>query len=153
MQQQKQAKQENQESWYYDACTLSSVDVIREIVNQSHNSVISHLAVGESIANEYSKHGLDAGQNAVSLFEQLIGLGKINIVGHDDVVKPYDSVRERFTSLSITDALHLATAIKYKCTVLKSADGDFCNDPRPSEIKKFVKDEYTFNMKVKKVPL
>jgi|AntRauTorcE11897_2_1112592.scaffolds.fasta_scaffold22911_1 predicted nucleic acid-binding protein len=149
----KQAKQDAQESRYYDACTLSSVSVISEIVNQKHNSVISHLAVGESIANEYSKHGIDAGQNAVRLFEQLVGLGKINIVGHDDVAKPFNAVRSEFTSLSITDALHLATAIKHQCTVFQSADSDFCNEPRPAEIKKFVKDSYTFNMKVKEVEL
>lgn len=148
----KQAKQDAQESWYYDACTLSSLDTIDEIINKKHNSVISHLAVGESIANEYRKD-IESGQTTVQLFEQLVSLGKISIVGHDDVVKPFNAVRSEFTSLSITDALHLATAIKHKCTVLQSADSDFCNEPRPAEIKKFVKDSYTFNMKVKKVEL
>ena len=147
----KRAKQAKRECWYYDACTLSSVDIIGEIVNQNHNSVISHLAIGESIANEYYKNGVEAGRATVELFEKLVDLGKIKIVGHDDVIKPYDAVRERFSIFSVTDTLHLATAIKHRCTVLKSADGDFCNNPRPSEIKKFVKDNYTFDLKVKRV--
>lgn len=69
--------------------------------------------------------------------------GYLTIVQHDDVVTIFDQVRERFPRLSLSDAVHLATAIKCRCCVFKTSDHDFHGIG--SVIKRFVEEKFSIN--------
>ncbi|MBI4149723.1 PIN domain-containing protein [Candidatus Woesearchaeota archaeon] len=112
--------------WYYDACTLTNKEELVEILNayQKRNVVpiISHLCIGEAFANSHLKS-----QERLEAFMELMRnlRDHINIVGNDGIDSQLEYVREIFPSLSITDKIHLATALRHKCEIINTKDGDF----------------------------
>jgi predicted nucleic acid-binding protein len=123
------------ERWYYDACTLDKKNVYFEIINKKRpkEAIISHLSLGEAYGNCHIK-GKQPRSEALSAFsgfiEELRLGGHITIVGNDDIEDELDDIRDMFKDLSITDAIHLATAIKYKCGVFVTTDHDFLKLPK-----------------------
>ncbi len=139
------------EGWYYDACALDYGKAIYgEIINKRNpiRRVVSHLSLGEAYGNCRFK-----GPEQESAFLQLMRIAgkRMEIVGHDDGVETiFNSVREKFPRLSFTDAMHLATAIKNRCCVFRTADGDF--DLEPAEIRDFVRKDFNIpNFKINKI--
>ncbi|HLC85540.1 MAG TPA: type II toxin-antitoxin system VapC family toxin [Candidatus Nanoarchaeia archaeon] len=126
---------DQRELWYYDACALELMFVIYEIQNESSRACISHLGLGEAFGNCH----LDDKQNdrlrttrpydpkKMSAFVDLIDslTGFIKIVGNDGIEEVLKDVKEKFPSLGLTDAIHLATAIKHRCQRFRTTDSDF----------------------------
>lgn len=112
--------------WYYDSNALDSESgVYREIINLKDYSTVavtSHLALGEALGNTLKK-----GEEKFNAFVELIRTLKdvLLVLGHDDINGLFQDVRACYTALSITDSIHLATAIKEQCTQFKTSDNDF----------------------------
>jgi predicted nucleic acid-binding protein len=124
---------EVRQKYYYDACTLDLLETYREIINgkNSHDAVVSHLALGEAYGNTLSKK--DSAKLAVFLdiIRELNSQSLIKIVGNDgieEIVTDIQNVKER---IDITDAVHFATAVREGCRVFKTSDGDFSGAPKP----------------------
>ena len=114
--------------WYYDANALDSgKGFYREIINsRPKETLISHLAIGEAYGNCLGK-GKEEAMAFTELMDKIRGLfGKYNIkiIGNDDIEKQLDIVRGKIKRISITDAVHLATALKYKCCMFRTSDRD-----------------------------
>ena len=114
----------DKEKWYYDACTLDTHQAYTEILNHDRSkirSIIGHLSWGEALGNCYIK-----GKDKYEALNELIGrfISLVVIVGHDDTEDILRRIREEFPRLSITDALHFATAIKQGCQNLRTMDRD-----------------------------
>ena len=112
--------------YYYDACALDyDKSILGEIIkNNKFNikSVVSHLALGEAYANCKLKS-----EEIEDSFTDLIrSMGSyLTIVHNDGVEGEILKVKEIFPALSITDSMHLAAALKHKCSVLRTRDRDF----------------------------
>lgn len=127
----KRTEDSNKEHWYYDACMLDKgKSQYAELFNSPYpvQAIISHLTLGEAFANSYLK-----GSNQLDAFVELIkSLGKyITIVQYDGSTKTLNTVQESFPALSITDAMHMATALDNRCVCIKTIDPDFCGLSRP----------------------
>jgi predicted nucleic acid-binding protein len=114
---------------YFDACTLEySTGVYGVIINklEPNDAIVSHLSLGEACgrAIEKGKDNLDA---FVLLIEAL--RTRIKVVGNDSIDSLIKEIwgEEGIKRISITDAIHLATAIQNGCSAFHTADGDFCN--------------------------
>jgi len=112
--------------WYYDACALDQRNTYYEITNKNppKEAVISHLALGEAHGNSHSK-GSKVADAFIQLIESLRGL--IKIVGNDGVESEYESINDifpynKFSKFTITDRIHLATALKHGCTLFVTTD-------------------------------
>lgn len=112
---------------YYDACVLEEELIYHEITSKSKiKPIISHLALGEAYGN-----CLKNGEQQADDFLRFIGLlkkhGYLNIVGNDKIDKIFTHIRDsQDFRFSITDAIHLATAIRERCSVFTTKDkGDF----------------------------
>ncbi len=122
--------------WYYDACTLDLKSTYPEIVNnkkkRSISAVVSHLALGEATGNCHYK-----GEEKYSAFLDLIykTLPFVQVVGHDGIGKQMKKVREIFPALAITDCVHLATALKGRCELMRTTDSDL-HKLNKAEVKK-----------------
>lgn len=118
------------ERWYYDACVLDyDKGVYGEITSKKNPKevLLSHLALGEAYGNCYSK-----GEDTTKAFLELMRIIKkhIKVVGNDGIDKVFNDVRTTFPALAICDSIHLATAIKNQCNILRTVDPDFCGlDP------------------------
>lgn len=97
--------------------------------NKHHpiKAVISHLSFGEAYANAHLK-----GEKQAYAFVRLMcSLSKyITVVGNDGCGSVFEKIRKSFPRLSITDAVHLATAILNRCVVIRTIDPDFIGLPR-----------------------
>lgn len=84
-------------------------------------SVTSHLSLGEAFGNCMKKS-----EEATDAFLDLIKSIQPNleIIGNDEIDKIFSEIRMIFTRLSITDSIHLATAIRNKCENLRTVDKD-----------------------------
>lgn len=116
----------NIRKWYYDACVLDeSKNTYYEIINKnpkfSITSITSHLGLGEAYGN-CRKKGEEQAEAFISLINKLGN--RLDIVGNDDIEKELIRILEVFPALSITDAIHLATAIRCKCEILRTIDPD-----------------------------
>lgn len=113
------------EKWYYDSNTLDKLESYREIINKNnpHQSLISHLSVGEAYANSILK-GEAAAETFLELFSKMRQSKFIEIVKNDGSDGLFDDIRDTFKRLSVTDALHLATAIENGCCILRTGDID-----------------------------
>lgn len=117
--------------WYYDSCTLDRKEAYAEIINAARKYGIvcltSYLGIGEA-------HGtclVKGEEQTEALLELLSKLGQMmRIVDNDDIDKELSEVRKEFPSLTFTDAIHLATAIKYKCENLRTNDQDLIGLPK-----------------------
>lgn len=109
--------------WYYDSCALEeSVQIVGEIINKKNPKevIISHLTLGEALGNSLKK-GEEVQDSFIKLIKTIRSY--IKVVGNDNVEKILDDAYH-FFRLSLTDAIHVATAIKHKCTVLRTSDRD-----------------------------
>lgn len=114
----------NSEYWYYDSCTLDkSKSDYGEMFNRTPpiKPVISFLSIGEAFGNSYLK-----GEYQLDAFVDLMKALKpfIKVVENDGSTNTLTRVREVFTALSITDALHIATAIENNCVCVRTTDRD-----------------------------
>jgi len=110
--------------WYYDACTLDrSKSSYAEMFNNRHRprAVISHLSFGEAYANSHLK-GPEQADAFVKLMNSLSQY--IEVVGNDGCDLIFSRVREIFPRLSLTDAIHIATAIGNHCVIIRTTDQD-----------------------------
>lgn len=122
----KSLEEDNRERWYYDACVLDkNKSAYAEMFNRTPTiqPIISHLSFGEAFANSYMK-----GQEKLDAFVSLITNLKtyIKVVQNDGSEKVLQEVRATFPALSITDAIHMATALENNCICIKTTDRDFC---------------------------
>lgn len=119
-------KKQKEEVWYYDACVLDLPKTYADMINTKHprKNIISHLALGEAYANLHIKKGEEAVNSFVSLIEKMRGFGCV-LVENDGVEKQLKKVNEELERLSITDSIHLATAIKHNSNIFKTNDNDF----------------------------
>lgn len=125
---------DDREKWYYDACTLDQKNCYYDIVNKKppKKAVISHLALGEAYGNCHvkKKNPIGAISALAGLIEKLRLGNYIKIVGNDNVDKELKFIKESSLRLSITDSVHLATAVKERCCVVVSTDSDFLRAPK-----------------------
>jgi len=111
-------------SYYYDACALEEGrEYYREFLDRQnpHICVVGFLSLGEAYGNAHRK-----GASALEAFTKLMGsIGdKIRVVGHQDIKSILEDTLQEFPALELTDAIHLATAIREKCSILRTADRD-----------------------------
>jgi len=123
-------KKEPSEKWYYDACTLDDkLNTYAEIINYGHKSYTSHLAIGEACANCLLKAGKTRDYELLDLFIDLLkklrNLGVLEIVGNDGVDVLLSKINEILPAFSITDSIHLATALREQCCIFRTTDKDF----------------------------
>ena len=122
---------------YYDACTLdSSKKTFGEILNKKdgNNCIVSHLAIGEAYANSFTKQ-----KEVPETFIKLLGQLKpfISIVNHDGIETVLDELlSQKEIRIEAADAVHVATAIKNRCEVLRTLDYGLYNIPN-KKIKAF----------------
>lgn len=112
------------EVWYYDACALdSSKNTYAEIINKNnkHLSVVSHLSLGEAYGNSHLK-SKEVVASFVGLIDKLSDY--LTIVSNDGIDNIFHQIRDKFSRLSITDAMHVATAIANGCVILRTTDRD-----------------------------
>lgn len=116
---------------YLDACVLDLKEQARHFLNSQNSAkiVTSHLAIGEAVANTGIKKGVEASKILLEFLIENVNQGKLSFVQHDDKLSAKDElleeINEEFPRLSLTDSIHLATAVKNKCNKLISIDGDF----------------------------
>ncbi|MBX4198321.1 PIN domain-containing protein [Candidatus Parcubacteria bacterium] len=118
-------KEKTRERWYYDSNTLDNQVTYKEIIDKNHpiEVVISHLAIGEAYGNALHKS-----EEAAEILIDILNKIKryIKIVQNDGPDRIFNDVRDTFDRLTVTDALHLATAIENDCCILRSCDPDLC---------------------------
>lgn len=123
----------SKERWYYDACALDEgKNTYAEIINKNFpkTALISYLSLGEAYGNCYKKSKTKA-EALLELIEKLRNY--IEIVDNDGIEDIFEEIQDEFDTnrLSITDSIHLATAIFHKCDILRTADRDLYGlDPR-----------------------
>ena len=115
-------KKKSLEYYYYDACALEGEEALSEIINKRiPNAILSHLSLGEAYGVSLSK-GKEKSECFIELIDRISNY--IKIVGNDNIDNVFEVVRDEIPRLSITDAIHVATAIKYKCRTLRTLDKD-----------------------------
>ncbi|MFA6601435.1 MAG: PIN domain-containing protein [Candidatus Paceibacterota bacterium] len=124
------ASTELSEKWYYDACTLDHrLATYGEIINKGHKSYTSHLAVGEACSSCLLKAGDTKNYEILDFFVDLLkklrNIEQLEIVSNDHVESILRKISEIVPVLSITDSLHLATALREQCCVFRTIDNDF----------------------------
>ncbi len=97
-----------------------------EIINGRHSikPVLSHLSLGEAFGNCFLKGKEKAGA-FIGLIEKLRDY--ISIIENDGIDNQFEEVKNQvpaLSALSITDAIHVATALKNGCSVLRTFDRD-----------------------------
>lgn len=114
------------EKWYYDACTLDpNLGTFGEIVNKRAIAYTSNLALGESFANSLRKDP-ESLESFIDLIKKLRETGiEIKIVGNDETEGIISQIKELCSRLSLTDSMHLATALREGCCVFRTIDPDF----------------------------
>ncbi len=118
------------EKWYYDACTLDhKLTTYGEIINDEHISITSNLAIGEGCANCLLKwnniKGYDVLDSFIDLLKKLRDQDLLKIVGNNDIESILARNKESVPRLSVTDSIHLATALREKCCIFRTIDNDF----------------------------
>ncbi len=145
-------KKGSYQKWYYDSCTIENTSTYEKILKQKafgNESIISHLGVGEAFANIFRKKGSEAVSDFVNLYSRMVKTG-LKVVGNDDIDVILRNVSEMFPNLSVTDAIHLATSIKWKCNLFITSDHHF-DDLKKGEVRKLGKKFGISSLKIKKV--
>ena len=120
----KSSKKKKVRKWYFDACALDERESYRVFMNHKKNNIdfiTSHLSIGEAFSGCYWK-GVDKMEAFIDLMDKLSKNNILIIMGNDHINKHFNEVINKFPSLSITDAVHLATALRYKCERLVTND-------------------------------
>lgn len=134
--------------WYFDACALDfDIDrSVKEMTNKTYRCYVSHLSLGEAYGNyllkTFSKPTEEIKEKiaAYTIFMKRL-MGHIIIVGNDNVDTIFSDLRRIFR-LSITDAIHLATAVSNGCVIFRTADiRDFGNNRK--KISEYVAKQYS----------
>jgi predicted nucleic acid-binding protein len=111
------------QKWYYDACTLDKkTNIYHEIINRTEKrSIISHLAIGEAYGSCRVK-GADQASAFIELIRSLDA--HIEVVGNDIKRRGVDiaTIKDAFPKLTLSDLVHLATAIDLGCSIMKTSD-------------------------------
>ena len=131
------------EKWYFDACVLDEKKIFSQIYHKGKAiCIISHLSLGEAFSNFIIKlnsvNCIKNKENQITAFVDFINkLQKeysFQIVGHDEISNQLEKLNNNFinvkkdgTRLSISDAIHLATAGAYNCCKIYSSDRDLTN--------------------------
>ncbi|MDO8660991.1 MAG: PIN domain-containing protein [Candidatus Woesearchaeota archaeon] len=122
---------EQSRRWYYDACALESrvyLEISNLLRKHATVAVTSHLALGEAFGNCLRKSKERDKPEILKSFLQFItdlnNAALLHVVGHDDVLEQYDSVRARIGRINIADAMQLATALKNQCSQVRTTDAD-----------------------------
>jgi predicted nucleic acid-binding protein len=115
--------------WYYDANTLDKVlyaSIVREVTNRGNPklAVLSHLALGEAYGNIFVKKGREEIDAFSEFLELLKNKHHIEVVGNDDIEDIFEKISNILPNCSITDTIHIATAIKNECSNILSDDQD-----------------------------
>jgi len=114
--------------YYYDACTLDLKETYPEIIKNRKKfqieSLVSHLSLGEALGNCHMK-----GETKFEAFVDLIKkiLAFVTVVGNDNIERQTRKITEIFPTLSSTDSMHVATALKHSCEILRTTDPDLYN--------------------------
>ena len=145
----------NIRKWYYDACALEGDKIYNEMYTNTKikiYSIVSHLSFGEAYGNVLNK-----GEKQISKFNNLVATVKehcgLKVVGNDGIKSIYNEIQKINFRLSLTDSVHLATAIKYKCEIFKTRDGDLTNLSATfkNKISEFAKSKGCSNFNIQKV--
>jgi len=110
--------------WYFDACALRKERKTIDEIRARHirkDILISYLALGEAYGSCCSENK-DVEQAFKELIEEIRKY--ILVIKNDISNKLFEDVRSKCDRISIADAIHLATALKYKCENLITADRD-----------------------------
>ena len=139
----------NKHKIYFDACALETKYIYENFYsNYKHGQrfFVSHLSLGEALGNcknpEQRQYFLD-------LFNNLIDNFELKVIETDNCDKIFYNLRNRFNRLSITDALHLATAISNKFNEFYTRDGDFSFNTKL--FNDFLKENNYFKIKIHKI--
>ena len=128
-------KKKKVQKWYYDACALDDdKDTYKEVFRGKKKGIVavaSNLSIGEAYGNSYKKKGQEAAEAFIDLIGRLNKIKAFEIVNHTGIDKKFKQVRSA-TRLSITDAMHLATAMSNECCNLITADSDLYDLPKES---------------------
>ena len=146
-------KKGNHMKRYYDSCTIENTSTYENILKQQkdfkNESFISHLCIGEAVGNIFHKKGYKAVSDFVELYSRMVKVG-LKVIGNDGIKEILNEVSEKFPELSVTDSIHLATSIKWKCNNLITSDHDLC-DLDKGKVRKLGKDFGISSLKIKKV--
>lgn len=137
-------KNRNMTRRYYDACAL---DQYYEIINlekdHSTEAWTSHLGIGEAIFNIIDKTDKDADKKIPAFVEYIVDLVRVKrlkVIGHDNIGDWLSKISECLSILQLSDAVHLATALKNDCVAFRTTDTDFTARERKTKIHKFASD-------------
>ncbi len=137
--------------WYYDACALDVKEVFAEITkkHRANETLISFLALGEAYGNNFNK----SDKLAEGFFE-LIGKlrNNIKIISNEKTNGILRELMEAFPMLDAADALHIATAIKNDCEMIRTADQDMYGIPK-KKLLEFCKNQGKKNIFISEVKL
>jgi predicted nucleic acid-binding protein len=148
----KKKKRREGPKWYCDACVLEKDIIFKEITNNTPKKpIISHLALGEAYGNCLKK-GIRKANSFIEFINLLKKEKYLNTIGNDNIEKVFNEIMNNDEiRMSITDAMHLATAIKNKCCIFKTTDkNDFkgTNKKKIKEIaKKYDIDDFSISVK------
>ena len=117
------------ERWYYDACTLKAGIIYDEIINNTRSTrklTASFLSLGEAYGNCFRDgKAEDAPEKFFQLIEALKKAGKLDLISNAGIEKEFKFIRENCGILEVSDATHLATAIKNGCNIFRTFDSHF----------------------------
>jgi len=134
---------------YFDACALESRILYNDFYtnNKYNNSFfVSHLSVGEAFCNCKDSEQRNA---FISLFNNLEKDYKLQTIENDNCDKIFYNIKNYFDRFSLTDSLHLATAIHYKYDVFYTTDRDY--DINTSKLNRFIKSNNYHQIKINKM--
>lgn len=116
------------ERWYYDACALEAGIIYDEIINNTRSKrklTASFLSLGEAYGNCFrDDKAEDAPEKFIQLINELKKINKLDIIPNARIEKAFRFVRAT-CRLEVSDAMHLATAIRNNCNVFRTFDPDF----------------------------
>jgi len=147
-----QREKKRKERCYYDACALDyDKGTYSYIINERYyvESMASYLSLGEAYGNCYKK-----GEEKLKAFTKLMEESRdlIKIISNDYIEEQLEMVRKKFKRLTITDAVHLATALKHRCKIFRTIDPDIYKLD-PEKVKELAKECNVPKFSIEKVEI
>lgn len=137
----------NRQKIYFDACALESKLLYEQFYSNykfGNVFIVSHLSLGEALGNCKNEKQKNA---FIGLLNNLEKDFKICVVENDNCDAIFNNITKKFLRLSLTDSLHLATAIKNKVDLFYTTDRDF--DFNKNSLKDFLKNNNYNELKIK----